>query len=1248
MNQQKFCFIMCSNDKIQADECRLYIEQLLIPEGYEVEVFVIAEAESMTSGYNEAMNVSDAKYKVYLHHDVLILKPDFLHITLALFQKHPEVGMFGLVGNESIAEDGGMWSDGTWRRTGEILVDRVYERDYSFFGRADGEFSEVITLDGLLMATQYDIPWREELFQGWDYYDASQSVEFWKAGYKVVVPYMDAPWCLHENDLLNMAGYDKWRNIFVREYRDYYKQWMAEHLKRKRMSMEPGSENGHVKIDEHKFCFIVCANNETYLEECLWYINRLSVPKGFGREIVVIRDATSITSAYNQAMGKSDAKYKIYLHQDVFILNRNILSALFDIFQEDSIGMVGVLGKKEFLPAAQYTIDWDAGAIEVCNATLTHYNNYSYFSEGDYVDVVAIDGMFMATQYDFLWDEKNFDGWDFYDISQSTHFTQAGYRIVVPSVDRDTQWCFHDSGQSEYYEWDRYRRVFCDLYAPIGYVYKPLEFIRLKKHNHEKRRLAIEAFENGDLLKASQLLQEMSAACELDTRCSYVLLFLAVLSEELFVQGHSSYEDIQKLPEFIEEWDKVKFMLRRMYFAGDSKESWQIIQDRLLSGKITMRVLYTAIQSCVFDSQGLRKRIVSHFQELLSSLIIEGRLENAGQMIGQLKSEERGIRENFLQKVIQVCQLEQEKGIESTILDFSTDVEQLIHHYDRVEWYIRRIEFGHLETYQQEFYDYVTHTGVSDVLILTIVMNDYPYKKKIFADLAALFSEKEGEDSVRTNLYVQLADAEEGDGIPHVNEKKFCFIICSEKDIRDSQWYLERLIVPEGYEAEWIVIPDASSIPNGYNRAMAQTDAKYKVYLDADVRIVNENVIPDLLEIFQDPSIGMAGVLGRKEHVPMTVYTEWDAGAAEVCYGVSSQVCSYSENEDGKTINVAEIDGMFMATQYDFLWEEDYAGSQCASVKEAGYRIVVPCTTKAERWVFHDASQCTIDNGEDGHVGEEAEMMRNHVWKAFREGDFKQANERFKQLGEANLDGRLALAALFLLIREEEIRQIGKTSFLSINKFDMFTKIYDTVKCLLWRVYFRSDDTAWQQIQEMLYTEVITLKMLQVMTMVCVGNPKKLWYQLLAYVEADIRTFILQGEIRKAADLLQQVDGEARGKLGNIVLRMIQIFYSETKMNISPTVLDVAQNPDELAVHYVHLKYYLRRLEFSLPETYWKEVYDYIVQTRVSDSLVFHLLQRDIFRKKEFCLNMSQMYAKYEGEQSVRAQLYLHLAENEK
>lgn len=1245
MNQQKISFIMCSNDKIQADECRLYIEQLLIPEGYEIETLVVTEAESMTSGYNEAMNVSDAKYKVYLHQDVLIIKPDFLHVMLALFQKHPEVGMFGVVGNESIAEDGGMWSDGLWRRTGEILVDRVYDKGYSFFARADGEFSEVITLDGLLMVTQYDIPWREDLFRGWDYYDASQSVEFWKAGYKVVVPYMDTPWCLHDNDLVNMTKYDKWKNIFVREYREYYQKWMEEHVYYKKVPMGICSEDRKVKIDRNKFCFIICANNETYLEECLWYINRLFIPKGFEKETIVIRAASSMTSGYNQAMEKSDAKYKIYLHQDVLILNRNILSALLDIFREDTIGMVGVLGKKDFLPAAEYTTDWDIGGVEVCNTIKTFYLNYNCDSEEKYMDVMGIDGMFMATQYDLLWDEKNFNGWDFYDISQSVKFAQAGYRIVVPRVNRETLWCFHDSGQSEYYEWDRYRKIFCYINADKGYVYRPLDYCRLNENAHGKRRLAVEAFEKGDYIKANQYLQEMTGELILDTQCCYMLLFLAVWSEELLLLGQSSYMDPRKLTVFIDEWDEVKFILRRMYFAEDSKESWRIIKDKLLDGKITMRVLCTAIKSCVFDSQVLWKIIYAHVQELLSSLIREGEVERAGQMFDQLKGEECEVREKLLRKVICVCQQEQKHGIEPAILDFSDDIEQLINHYARMERYIRQIEFGNFEICRKEFYDYVKHTGVSDVFILDIVKNDTPYKKKVYASLARLFAQNEGTDSVRARLYARLADNEKGDETLHLNEKKFCFILCVEKEdeFDDCKWYLDRIVVPEGYDKEILIIRDASSMENGYNRAMAQTDAKYKVYLHSGVRIVNQNIILDLLKVFQEPLIGMVGVLGWRENVPLSAYGEWDVGTAEVCYGISSQMYSYPVDREGGLIDVAGIGEMFMATQYDFLW--DHECFRCANVKMAGYRIVVPCVSKENRWIFYDAGS----RGEGDKIlpNEESDGKRKQLLEAFENGDIERTGEWFKRLDESQLDEKLSLIALFLLIRQEEIRQMGRTSFFETSEIERFIDLYKNVKYLLWRVYLVSDDATWQNIRDKLYTGNITLKMLQVMTMVCVGNSKKLWYRLLAYFEDDLRTLLQQGEIRLSEELLMQLDGEARGKLGNIMLFLIHVFNSEVKKEIFPTVFDMSQDVNKLVEHYVHLKYYLRRLEFLLPETYWKEVYDYISRTKVSDYLVFHLLQKDIFRKREFCLSMAEMFAKYEGEDSVRAQLYLQLAENE-
>ena len=43
-----------------------YLQKLIIPEGFEMECLAVREADSMASGYNEAMHSSDAKYKICL------------------------------------------------------------------------------------------------------------------------------------------------------------------------------------------------------------------------------------------------------------------------------------------------------------------------------------------------------------------------------------------------------------------------------------------------------------------------------------------------------------------------------------------------------------------------------------------------------------------------------------------------------------------------------------------------------------------------------------------------------------------------------------------------------------------------------------------------------------------------------------------------------------------------------------------------------------------------------------------------------------------------------------------------------------------------------------------------------------------------------------------------------------------------------------------------------------------------------
>ena len=77
-----------------------------------------------------------------------------------------------------------------------------------------GRYQQVQAVDGLLIATQYDLPWREDLFDNWDFYDISQGQEFIQKGYRIVVPYQKQPWCIHDDGFNNLKNYYHARRIF--------------------------------------------------------------------------------------------------------------------------------------------------------------------------------------------------------------------------------------------------------------------------------------------------------------------------------------------------------------------------------------------------------------------------------------------------------------------------------------------------------------------------------------------------------------------------------------------------------------------------------------------------------------------------------------------------------------------------------------------------------------------------------------------------------------------------------------------------------------------------------------------------------------------------------------------------------------------------------------------------------------------------------------------------------------------------
>lgn len=216
VNPRKICFIICANNELYLEECLYYIAQLRVPVGYQVESLSVRDAKSMTAGYNEAMQSTDAKYKVYLHQDVFIINPNFIFDCLEIFEKDSTIAMIGNVGIQKLPDSAVMWEG---KRVGKLYEQHIFETVLSGGDNDSKDLIEVEVIDGFIMITQYDLPWREDIFTHWDFYDCSQSLEFIRKGYKVIVPKMESPWCLHDSGFLNLIYYEEERKKFIKEYK---------------------------------------------------------------------------------------------------------------------------------------------------------------------------------------------------------------------------------------------------------------------------------------------------------------------------------------------------------------------------------------------------------------------------------------------------------------------------------------------------------------------------------------------------------------------------------------------------------------------------------------------------------------------------------------------------------------------------------------------------------------------------------------------------------------------------------------------------------------------------------------------------------------------------------------------------------------------------------------------------------------------------------------------------------------------
>lgn len=180
---------------------------------YELLDFVpIFGAKSMAAGYNEGIQKAKLAIKVYVHQDVEILDDGFFGKIVGIFAD-TYVGLIGFAGVKQMPKSGVFWEGAD--RVGRVTENRGGGNVELNFRNPTEPYEEVEMVDGLCIATQYDIPW-DERFTGFHMYDASQCRQSLNAGYKVVIPHQETPWLLHNIGAKPFDG-----NAYLKEVAKY-------------------------------------------------------------------------------------------------------------------------------------------------------------------------------------------------------------------------------------------------------------------------------------------------------------------------------------------------------------------------------------------------------------------------------------------------------------------------------------------------------------------------------------------------------------------------------------------------------------------------------------------------------------------------------------------------------------------------------------------------------------------------------------------------------------------------------------------------------------------------------------------------------------------------------------------------------------------------------------------------------------------------------------------------------------------
>lgn len=345
----------------------------------------------------------------------------------------------------------------------------------------------------------------------------------------------------------------------------------------------------------NQMAFIICADQAQYYNECVRYINELIVPEAFTTDIICIQEADSMVQGYLAGMQASDAKYKVYLRQDVFILNRNFIQDVLRIFQKDEkIGLIGMTGCSRLPENADVMNCWDVGSMEVFDGRTLEDNFSLRQPQTEYEEVQAVQGTIMITQYDIGWREELLDvldGWDFYDIALSLDMLRNGYKAAVPK--QKTPWCYHIKTWSDIKEYDRLRLKMIQNYPEYFKYQENSGQVLQRTERAEQIRMIrsrmIRLMEAGAYQDVKGLSEEIRLSSLEDTQLREIVNMIEIYTLEEasnICSYHSKWFEFYNWQQMYEYYSWIRLVLIRAAYQKED-ERIEELKGKLVSGEIS-------------------------------------------------------------------------------------------------------------------------------------------------------------------------------------------------------------------------------------------------------------------------------------------------------------------------------------------------------------------------------------------------------------------------------------------------------------------------------------------------------------------------------------------------------------------------------------------------------------------------------------------------------------------------------------